>query len=56
MLDPIDIKDQCLSINVNELHPGRPYHFKWLEHDMYLFLNEEESEEEQIVNIYVTNE
>ena len=56
MPDPIDIKDQCLSIVVNELHPGQPYHFKWLGHEMYLFLNEKESEDEQIINIYITEE
>ena len=56
MSDLIDIKDMCLRINVDKLHPGQPYHFKWLGYDMYLFLNEEESEEEDIINIYVTDE
>lgn len=56
MSDSIDIKDMCLSINVDKLHPGRPYHFKWLNYDMYLFLNEDKSEDENIINIYVTNE
>jgi hypothetical protein len=56
MSDHIDIKDMCLSINVSKLHPGQPYHFKWLDHDMYLFLNEDEPEDDDIINIYVTDE
>ena len=56
MIDPIDIKDQCLSIIVDELHPGRPYNFKWLGHNFYLFLNEEESDDLQKINIYVADE
>ena len=54
--DPIDIKDMCLSINVSKLHPGQPYHFKWLDHDLYLFLNEEETDDKDIINIYVTED
>ncbi len=56
MLDPIDIKDHCLSIVVNKLRPGQPYHIKWLGHELYLFLNEEGSEDEQIINIYLVDE
>ena len=56
MTDPIDIKDQCLSIVVDELHPGRPYNFNWLGRDLYLFLNEEESENSLIINIYIADE
>jgi hypothetical protein len=55
MTDPIDIKDMCLSIAVNELHPGQPYHFKWVGHNMYLFLNKEESDE-PVINIYITED
>ena len=55
-LDPIDIRDKCLSIIVNELHPGRPYHFKWIGQDMYLFLTEDNSDNQQILNIYITND
>jgi hypothetical protein len=56
MIDPIDIKDQCLSIIIDELDPGRPYNFQWLGHDLYLFLNKEESDDTQIINIYITEE
>jgi hypothetical protein len=56
MIDPIDIKDKCLSIAPNKLDPGKPYHFKWLDHDLYLFLNEEGNEEEDTINIYVTKD
>jgi hypothetical protein len=55
MTDPIDIKDKCLSISLKNLDPGTPYHFKWLDHDLYLFLNEEENDEDMI-NIYITEE
>jgi hypothetical protein len=56
MTDPIDIKDKCLSIALQHLVPGKPYHFKWLDHDLYLFLNEEGNEEEDMINIYITEE
>jgi hypothetical protein len=56
MTDPIDIKDKCLSIALQHLDPGKPYHFKWLDHDLYLFLNEEGNEEEDMINIYLTEE
>jgi hypothetical protein len=55
MDDPIDIKDKCLSISIKDLDPGTPYNFKWLGKDMYLFLNEEENDEDMI-NIYITEE
>jgi len=56
MTDPIDIKDKCLSIALKQLDPGKPYHFKWLNHDLYLFLNEEGNEKEDMINIYLTEE
>jgi hypothetical protein len=56
MTDPIDIKDKCLSIALNQLDPGKPYHFRWLDNDLYLFLNEEGTEKIDMINIYVTEE
>ena len=56
MTDPIDIRDKCLSILPNQLDTGKPYHFKWLGYDLYLFLNEEGKEEEDVINIYVTED
>ena len=55
MTDPINIKDKRLSISLKDLDPGTPYNFKWLGHDLYLFLNEEGNDEDMI-NIYITDE
>jgi hypothetical protein len=56
MTDPIDIKDQCVSISIEDLRPDQPYHFRWLGYDMYLFLDKDNLENKPFINIYQTDD